>query len=116
MRFHPIVGGVSTATMGTRDDRAWERIRDGLLRGVLIGAIAGALLGLILGAIAFGSVGAISAAVVAGVVGVGGLGAFWGVLAGLESPDPGHEPAQVERPLDVSELTSEEHDRRQRPA
>jgi hypothetical protein len=97
--------------MDTRDDRAWGRIQGGLLKGMLIGAIAGAVLGLILGAIVFHGFGAIAGAVVAGVIGLGGLGAFWGVLSGLESPDPGHEPGEVERPLEVPELTSEERNR-----
>ena len=40
---------------------------------------------------------------------IGGLGAFWGLLSGLESPDPGNEPGQVDEPLrDVPERTSEE--------
>jgi len=50
----------------------------------------------------------------AGVIGLGGLGAFWGVLSGLESPDPGREPGDTERPLDVAELVTEEHDHRSR--
>jgi len=111
MPFCDPIRGVSTATMGTREDRAWGRIQGGLLKGMMIGGIAGALLGLILGAIVFHSFGAIVGAVVAGLIGLGGLGAFWGVLSGLESPDPGHEPSEVERPLDVPDLTTEERNR-----
>jgi hypothetical protein len=99
--------------MSARDDQAWGRIQGGLLRGIVIGAVAGAVIGLILGLIVFEGFGAIVGAVVAGVVGIGGLGAFWGVLARLESPDAGREPGQVDRPMDVSELTTEERDRRE---
>jgi len=97
--------------METREERTWGRIQGGLLKGMLIGGVAGAVLGLILGAIVFHGLGAIGAAMIAGVIGLGGLGAFWGVLSGLESPDPGQEPGQVKRPLEISELTSEEHSR-----
>jgi hypothetical protein len=96
--------------MDTREDRTWGRIKDGLLKGMLVGGIAGAGIGLILGAIVFRSIGAIAGAVIAGVIGLGGLGAFWGVLSGLESPAPGHEPSEVDRPLDIPGLTTEEHE------
>ncbi len=99
--------------MGTpSEDRAWGRIQNGVLKGLLVGGVAGAIVGLIIGAIVFQRLGAIAAAMLAGAIGLGGLGAFWGVLANLESPDPGHEPSEVERPLEVPELTSEEHNRR----
>ncbi len=116
MRGMPVcleVDRVSTATMGTpSEDRAWGRIQNGVLKGLLIGGAAGAIVGLIIGAIVFQRIGAIAAATLAGAIGLGGLGAFWGVLANLESPNPGHEPSEVEHPLEVPELTSEEHDRR----
>jgi hypothetical protein len=99
------------------DDRAWARIQGGLLRGVVIGAVAGLLVGAILGAIVFKGPGAIMAAALAGAIGLGGLGAFWGVLAKLESPDPGREPGDTDRPVaDVSELTREEHGRQLPPS
>jgi hypothetical protein len=102
--------------MGTSDERAWDRIQGGLLKGLLFGGVAGAIVGLIIGAIVFQRIGAVLTAMLAGVIGIGGLGAFWGVLAGLESPDPGREPGDVERPVrDVPELTSEEHGRRLPP-
>jgi hypothetical protein len=107
-----MIRGVSTATMGISEERAWDRIQGGLLRGILYGGVVGAIVGLIIGAIVFHGLGAILTSMLAGVIGAGGLGAFWGVLSGLESPDPGNEPGDVERPLDVPELTSEEHGRR----
>jgi hypothetical protein len=98
--------------MSANEERAWGRIRGGLLKGLVIGAIAGGLLGAILGAIVFQGPGAILAAALAGAIGFGGLGAFWGVLGGLESPDPGREPGDTERPVaDVPELTREERGR-----
>jgi hypothetical protein len=100
--------------MGTRDDRAWGRIQDGLVKGLSFGAIGGAIVGLIIGSIVFQGIGAVLTSMLAGVIGLGGLGAFWGVLSGLESPDPGREPGDTERPLDVAELVTEEHDHRSR--
>ena len=98
--------------METRDDQAWGRIQDGLLKGLLFGGLAGAAIGLIVGAIVFQGITAVLTSMLAGAIGLGGLGAFWGVLAGLESPAPGHEPSEVERPLDIMELTSDERDHR----
>jgi predicted lipid-binding transport protein (Tim44 family) len=99
--------------MSTNDDRMWGRLQGGLLKGIVGGAVAGAVIGAVIGVIVFNGLGAIVGAIVAGVVGLGGLGAFWGVLSRLESPDPGQEPSQVERPLDVPELVSEQRNRRE---
>jgi hypothetical protein len=91
------------------EDRTWSRIQRNLLIGAGVGAAMGVVLGLIIGAIVFSRAGAIGAAALAGAIGIGGLGAFWGLLSGLESPDPGNEPGQVDEPLrDVPDLTSEE--------
>jgi hypothetical protein len=98
--------------MTANEERAWGRIQGGLLKGIVIGAIVGAIVGAILGSIAFQGVGAIVTAALAGAIGLGGLGAFWGVMARLESPDPGDEPGDTDRPVtDVPELTREEHGR-----
>jgi hypothetical protein len=102
--------------MNANEDRAWARIRGGLLKGLVIGAIAGILLGVLLGSIVFNGAGAIMGAALAGAIGLGGLGAFWGVLDGLESPVPGREPGDTDRPVvDVPELTREEHGRQVPP-
>jgi len=94
------------------EDRTWSRLQRNLVIGAGVGATIGIVLGLILGAIVFSRQGAIAASALAGAIGIGGLGAFWGLLSGLESPDPGNEPGQVDEPLrDVPELTGEERPR-----
>ena len=91
------------------EGRTWSRLQRNLVVGAGVGAVVGVALGLIIGSIVFGRAGAIVASALAGAIGMGGLGAFWGLLAGLESPDPGNEPGQVDEPVrDVRELTSEE--------
>jgi hypothetical protein len=97
--------------MGTGDDHAWGRIRDDLVKGLLLGVVGGAIVGLIVGAIIFQGIGAVLTSMLVGVIGLGGLGAFWGVLSGLESSASGAEPGNVDRPLDMLGLTSELHDR-----
>jgi hypothetical protein len=96
------------------EDRTWSRLQRNLVIGAGIGAVVGVVLGLIIGSIVFGRPGPIAASALAGTIGIGGLGAFWGLLSGLESPDPGREPGQVDEPLrDVPGLTSEERPLRQ---
>ncbi len=91
------------------EDHTWSRLQRNLVIGAGVGATIGIVLGLTIGAIVFSRPGAIAASALAGAIGIGGLGAFWGLLSGLESPDPGNEPGQVDEPLrDVPELTSEE--------
>jgi hypothetical protein len=91
------------------EDRTWSRLQRNVVIGAAVGAAIGGIVGLIVGAIAFQRPGAVAASALAGVIGIGGLGAFWGVLGSLESPDPGDEPGQVDEPVvDVSELTREE--------
>jgi hypothetical protein len=91
------------------EDRTWSRVQRNLVIGAAVGATIGVVLGLIIGMIVFQRPGAIAAAALAGAIGIGGLGAFWGLLGSLESPDPGDEPGQVDEPLrDVPELTTEE--------
>jgi hypothetical protein len=91
------------------EDRAWSRLQRNLVIGAAVGAIVGVVVGLIIGAIVFQRPGAIAASAIAGAIGIGGIGAFWGLLSALESPDPGNEPGQAENPIrDVPELTREE--------
>lgn len=91
------------------EDRTWSRLQRNLVVGAAIGGTIGIVLGLVIGAIVFSRPGAIAASALAGAIGIGGIGAFWGLLSGLESPDPGEEPGQVDEPLrDVPEMTSEQ--------
>jgi hypothetical protein len=91
------------------EDRTWSRLQRNLVVGAAVGATVGIVAGLIVGAIVFSRAGAIAAAALAGAIGIGGLGAFWGLLSGLESPDPGNEPGQVDEPTrDVQDLTREQ--------
>jgi hypothetical protein len=96
--------------MSDRDeDRTWSRLQRNVVIGAGAGAVIGILIGLIVGAVAFQRTGAIAASALAGAIGLGALGAFWGVLGSLESPDPGNEPGEVDEPVrDVPELTSEQ--------
>jgi hypothetical protein len=82
-----------------RGRRHEARLSTRLLLGALIGAALGALIGVVVGSFAFRSTGPLVACVLAGTIGLGGLGAFWGGMAGLESPDPGEEPFQSDHPL-----------------
>lgn len=96
------------------EDRTWSRVQRNLVIGGAVGVVVGIVLGLIVGAVGFHRPGAIATAALAGAIGLGGLGAFWGLLGSLESPDPGDEPGQVDEPLrDVPELTREERPIRQ---
>jgi hypothetical protein len=92
----------------TDEDRTWSRVQRNLVIGAAVGATVGVVLGLIIGLIVFQRPGAITAAALAGAIGIGGLGAFWGLLGSLESPDPGQEPGQADEPLRDAALTSEE--------
>ena len=91
------------------EDRTWSQVQRNLVIGAGVGATIGIVLGLIIGAIVLSRPGAVAASALAGAIGIGGLGAFWGLLSGLESPDPGNDPGQVDESFrDVLELTSEE--------
>jgi hypothetical protein len=96
------------------EDRTWSRVQRNAVIGGAVGAGIGLVIGLIVGVIAFQRPGAIGASALAGVIGLGVLGAFWGLLGSLESPDPGNEPGEVDEPIrDVPELTREQHPLRQ---
>jgi hypothetical protein len=91
------------------EDRTWSRLQRNLVIGGIVGGTLGIVVGLVIGAIVFSRAGAIAASALAGAIGIGGIGAFWGLLSGLESPDPGNEPGQVDEPIrDVREMTREE--------
>ena len=95
---------------GVEDREAHDVERSG--RSIALGAVVGATTGVVLG----GGLGFVFlegvavwavalAAVIAGMI----LGAFWGGMASLESPDPGAEPSETAHPFrDVPSLTHEE--------
>jgi hypothetical protein len=101
--------------MRRRETRAEGRFRGRWRRGIAVGAFvglaAGTVAGLLIGVIAFepGGTGFWMAAVGAAIFGLG-VGAFVGGLSRLESPQPGREPSEVDRPIrDEPALTKEEH-------
>lgn len=87
-----------------------RRLSRGIVTGLGAGLVAGAVLGVVVGIICCNPPGrgfwmAVVASVVAGI----GVGTFVGGLSRLESPDPGSEPSDVERPIrDEPSLTKEE--------
>jgi hypothetical protein len=91
-------------------ERIGGRMRRRMGAALVIGPVAGAAVGAIGGWIAFGRwSGAMLGAIVAGVVAGTMLGLLWGGYSSLESPDPGREPSDTERPVtDRTDLVREE--------
>jgi uncharacterized protein YjlB len=76
--------------------------------GAVLGAIGGAAIGLGTG-VAFLEGAGVWAVVLAVSIAGALLGAFWGGMSSLESPDPGTEPSETEHPIrDVATLTHDE--------
>ena len=77
---------------------------------LLIGPLVGLVIGAIIAAVAFESWGTGSVMVMVGTAIAGTmLALLWGGYSSLESPDPGREPSDTERPVaDRSELVREE--------
>jgi hypothetical protein len=92
--------------------RIGSRLRRRLGFAVLIGPVAGLVVGAIVAWLAFdswgrGSVMVLVATVLAGTM----LALLWGGYSSLESPDPGREPSDTDRPIvDRPELVREEFD------
>lgn len=92
--------------------RVRRRLLGRIVLGAALGSVAGLLVGLLLGWAAFhrGSTGSslgVGAAAVFGAM----MGALLGGYLSLESPRPGHEPSEVDRPvLDRPSLTRRERD------
>lgn len=87
--------------------RLRRRISIGLIVGASIGVLGGLILSLILPDV--GSRARVMILVAAAIF-AGGIGALIGGYASLESPDPGDEPSDTERPIaDRPDLTREEH-------
>jgi gas vesicle protein len=87
------------------------RITRHLLVGLLLGGVAGSIVGLVL-EFAFDHGGTeFAIAWVAWVLFGSGIGTLVGGYSSLESPQPGNEPSEVERPIrDRPDLTVTEHD------
>jgi hypothetical protein len=101
---------VAAGADGARSEAFRSRWRS----GIALGGGLGLAVGIVAGAIVAWAVGGGPAgwmALVACVVAGTGVGLFVGGLSRLESPRPGGEPSQVERPvLDEPELTKAEHE------
>ena len=83
-----------------RASRFRKRGSTHLSAGVGIGLLAGVILGLSLGLVAFsGRAGALAAASLGGAIFGGIVGALVGGYSSLESPEPGREPTDTQRPI-----------------
>jgi hypothetical protein len=92
-------------------DRMHKRLSFRLPIGGLVGGLVGLAFGAVLGLIFFQKAGAIGTAALAG----GLFGVILGLLvlgySSLESPNPGDEPSDTERPIaDRPEAIREEHE------
>lgn len=93
------------------EQRMRTRIPKRIALGLAIGAGLGAVMGALAGAIP-SSPASIGILVIVGACTIFGgmVGALIGGYASLESPDPGREPSDTERPIaDQPGLTREEH-------
>jgi hypothetical protein len=90
--------------------RFGERMRRGLVLGVVLGAVVGLIAGAIVAAVvADGRPARVAVSLVAFTLAGIALGLFWGGFSRLESPRPGTEPTEVERPIrDEPGITKDE--------
>jgi hypothetical protein len=87
------------------EGRLRHRMLAALLLGPLIGLIVGMLIALtVLDEFGGAALGIIVGAVLAATL----LALLWSGYSSLESPEPGLEPSDAERPLSKSELVTEE--------
>jgi gas vesicle protein len=87
------------------------RITRHLLVGLLLGGLVGLIVGLVLEFAFDHSRPEFAIALVAWVLFGSGIGTLVGGYSSLESPQPGNEPSEVERPIrDRPDLTVTEHD------
>jgi hypothetical protein len=103
---------VATEAEAARSDAFRTRWRSGIAVGGAIGLAVGIATGAVLAVIVGGSTAGWMA-FVGCVIGGIAVGVFVGGLSRLESPAPGVEPTEVERPvLDEPNLTKTEHEPR----
>jgi hypothetical protein len=90
--------------------RIGDRLRRRIASALVVAPLVGLAIGAVISAVVFdswgrGSVMVLLAAIVASML----LGLLWAGYSSLESPDPGHEPSDTERPLtDRGDLVREE--------
>jgi hypothetical protein len=97
----PTLNGAHLSSVeAERSERHARRFGARLVAGAVIGALIGVGVGLVVGTIVFDRSGPTLTSGLAGLIAFGGIGAFWGGMAGLESPDPTREPTQTDEPLD----------------
>lgn len=79
---------------------------------LIAGPLAGLAIGAVIAAIVFGAWGrGAFMTLVGGAIAGTLLALLWGGYSSLESPDPGREPSDTQRPVaDRPEPTREEHD------
>jgi hypothetical protein len=98
-------------------DRRSERINARLRRRTIVALVAGPLAGLAIGGLVAAATldgwGAAAIGIVlGGVVACSLLGLLWAGYSSLESPDPGREPSDTERPIaDRRSMVREEDER-----
>lgn len=102
--------------MNDHSDERNERLSSRLSSRFLVAVVAGPLIGLAIGAIA-GFIffepggGGFTVTLIGTAVFVTMLALLWAGYSSLESPDPGREPSDTERPIsDREELVREEHE------
>jgi hypothetical protein len=98
-----------------RETPEQQRIRTRLGRRLLLGGAIGLACGLVVGALVgiwwFDRTGAVVTSGIAGAIFGMAVGMLVAGYSALESPDPGKEPSDTERPIaDRTEPTREEHD------
>lgn len=92
--------------------RVGKRLGSRLAVALVAGPLAGLAIGGVIAAIVFGTWGrGAFMTLIGGAVAGTLLALLWGGYSSLESPDPGREPSDTQRPVaDRPELTREERD------
>ncbi len=92
--------------------RVGKRLGSRLAVALVVGPLAGLAVGGVIAALVFGTWGrGAFMTLIGGAVAGTLLALLWGGYSSLESPDPGREPSDTQRPVaDRPELTREERD------
>jgi hypothetical protein len=109
-RKDAVVTGNERVDRRRGDERHARRLTKRVVLGAVLGGVVGAAIGVGAASLTFESAGPIAACGIAGAIAGAMFGTFTGGMTALESPDPGREPTEVDRPIvDVPELTDVEH-------